>query len=81
MSKAILDRLETLSQELTVLERRVVEKRSNTSNQSLLFSEESETLKQELKKEQTKRKRVSDILSRNIMKIERIIEREEKNNA
>lgn len=81
MSKKILDRLEELSQELAVLEKRIIEKRSNSSTQTQLFSDETEILRRELKTEQNKNKKVSDILSKNIMKLERIIEKEEKNNA
>ena len=81
MSKTILEKLDILGQELDVLEKNLVEKRSNTSNKSQESNSENEVLRKSLKAEQVKNKKAEDIISRNILKLERVIEKEEKNNA
>ena len=81
MSKTILEKLDILGQELDVLEKSLLEKRSNTSNQSQESSSENNALRKSLKSEQVKNKKAEDIISRNILKLERVIEKEEKNNA
>jgi hypothetical protein len=81
MSKVILQKLEQLEQELSSLKDSLLSKQGSRARENLASLEEASETQQQLKVEQHKNQKVNDILHKNILKLQKVIEKEEKSDA
>ncbi|MCT4575654.1 MAG: hypothetical protein N4A43_05350 [Alphaproteobacteria bacterium] len=81
MSKRILEKLDKLEQELDAVEKFLISKKHNYNSYKSDLLDKCDALEKDLQTERTKNKKISDILYKNINKLNSIIEKEEKRNA
>lgn len=81
MSKRIFEKLDELEQELDAVEKFLVSKKHNYNSYKSDLLDKCDALEKDLNIERSKNKKVSDLLYKNINKINSIIEKEEKRNA